>query len=101
MRVNALLAFTSILFAVFSGEIALRIVGFHGEVEWIISDTIHIEDAVLNYRLRPHSVTTVGSVTYRLNSSGFRDAERTRQKEKGVARILVLGDSVAYGYKVI
>jgi lysophospholipase L1-like esterase len=100
MRANFLLALTSTLFALFIGETALWVVGFHGEVEWTVSDIIRVEDAVLNYRLRPHSITSVGSVTYQLNKSGFRDGERMQQKEKGASRILVIGDSVAYGYKV-
>lgn len=96
---NALLLTVSLLFTFLIGEGALRAMGFRGEVEWSMTDIIQTDDAVLNYRLKPNSVSFAGDVAYKLNSFGFRDIERSY--EKGAKfRILVLGDSVAFGYKV-
>ena len=37
------------------------------------------------------------SITYRLNNYGFRDHDYTQEKPEGVKRIIVLGDSFAFG----
>lgn len=96
---NALLVSVPLLVTLAVGEGALRAMGFRGEVEWSVSDVIRTDDAVLNYRLKPNSVSYAGDIAYKLNSLGFRDVERPY--EKGAKfRILVLGDSVAFGYKV-
>lgn len=99
MLKNVLLTTISLLFALLVGEGALRIIGFQGEVEWSVTDVIQIDDRVLNYRLKPHSVSFAGDVAYNLNGLGFRDLDRPFEKGRKF-RILVLGDSVAFGYKV-
>lgn len=96
---NALLLTISLVFAFLAGEGALRAMGFRGEVEWSVTDVIKIDDEVLNYRLKPNSVSFAGDVAYKLNSLGFRDLERSYEKGSKF-RVLVLGDSVAFGYKV-
>ena len=80
-------------------EIALRFVGYSGEIRWTMQDVIPIENKILNYRLKPKSVSFSGDVVYQLNEEGFRGGEWTLDKTNRF-RILVLGDSVAYGYKV-
>ncbi len=54
------------------------------------------------YGLRPNAAGTFGGsgIVYRVNRDGFRDELRQRPKPEGVFRILVLGDSVAFGYGV-
>ena len=96
---NFLLFSLSLLVALAIGECALRAVGFRGEVEWSVTDVIKTNDAVLNYRLKPNSVSYAGDIAYQLNSLGFRDLERPYEKGSKF-RILALGDSVAFGYKV-
>lgn len=39
-------------------------------------------------------------VLYRINSLGFRGAERSREKPPGTHRVVVLGDSVTFGWGV-
>jgi hypothetical protein len=54
------------------------------------------------YGLRPGATGTFGGsgVVYRVNADGLRDRAYQRPKPPGVFRILVLGDSVAFGYGV-
>jgi len=100
MLKNSLLFLISILFAFLLCEISLRILGFRGEIEWTMANAIPVNDKILNYRLQPNSVSFTGDITYRLNSNGYRDIERSYKKAINSYRILVIGDSVAYGYKV-
>jgi len=55
------------------------------------------------YRLRPGAETRLavsGDIPYRINSDGFRDRLYARPKPPGTHRIIVLGDSIAFGYGV-
>jgi lysophospholipase L1-like esterase len=55
------------------------------------------------YGMRPGaeaSFPETGDVRYRVNRDGFRDADFSRPKPQGSFRVLVLGDSVAFGYGV-
>ena len=94
----ASVAFTLILF-----EIALRIAGPSTRA----SDRRGLHelrpDRAWLYGLRPGAQGTLeadSEVTYRINADGFRDRNYLRPKPDGVFRVLVLGDSVAYGYGV-
>ncbi len=49
------------------------------------------------YRQRPSLDLDLGSYTLRTNSLGFRGPEISAAKPDGTFRILILGDSVAYG----
>lgn len=97
---NALLVIFSLVFTLAVGEGALRIVGFRGEISWNLQDVVSMNDAILNFRLSPNSESFSGNVAYKLNGRGFRDLEHSDQKVASTFRILVLGDSVAFGYKV-
>jgi lysophospholipase L1-like esterase len=48
----------------------------------------------------PNLSTKFGGVTVTINSRGWRDAEYSLEKPEGVIRILVVGDSVTFGYGV-
>ncbi len=56
------------------------------------------------YGLRPGSEGTVngpsGEIPYRINADGFRDRLYARPKPPGVYRVVVIGDSIAFGYGV-
>lgn len=100
MMKNGLLVILSLILTLGAGEGALRLLGFRGEISWNLQDVISIDDTVLNFRLSPNSESFSGNIVYKLNSRGFRDLEHSYQKVANAFRILVLGDSVAFGYKV-
>jgi len=55
------------------------------------------------YGLRPGAegrVTHTGAVRYVINADGFRDRLYPRAKPPGTFRIVVIGDSIAFGYGV-
>ena len=53
----------------------------------------------LRFELRPDS-SVRGEVEYRVNSQGFRGPDVPIKKPRGVRRVVVLGDSIAFGYWV-
>jgi lysophospholipase L1-like esterase len=53
----------------------------------------------LRFELRPGGVARA-EVEYRVNAEGMRGPEVAREKEEGVRRVAVLGDSIAFGYWV-
>ncbi len=97
---NLLLFVGSLLMTLLLAEAGLRVLGFRGEVSWNLHDIVKVDDKILNYRLKPNSTSFSGDVVYRLNSRGFRDVEHRYQKDAQTYRVVVLGDSVAFGYKV-
>lgn len=55
------------------------------------------------YELRPGAqgrLSETGSASYRISADGLRDAIHVRPKPPGVFRVVVLGDSIAFGYGV-
>lgn len=62
--------------------------GLKGELYQRSSDTI------LRYELKPHAKLNDNII---INSDGFRDKEYPLQKERNTYRIVVIGDSVAFG----
>ncbi len=59
-----------------------------------------IYDERLGWRNIPNWKTTANGHTLTINSKGLRDREYPYQKPPGTMRILVLGDSFAWGYGV-
>jgi lysophospholipase L1-like esterase len=53
----------------------------------------------LRFELRPGGVARA-EVDYRVNQLGLRGPETTAEKPPGVRRVVVLGDSIAFGYWV-
>jgi lysophospholipase L1-like esterase len=69
---------------------------------WAAGLKLHVpsDDPVLIYELRPHSVTRFAGVIVRVNSAGYRDDEPPVGKTPGTRHVVVVGDSVAFGFGV-
>jgi hypothetical protein len=55
------------------------------------------------YGLRPGAegrIGDTGEALYRINQDGFRGPRYTRPRPQGTTRVVVLGDSIAFGYAV-
>jgi len=100
MLKKGLLIISSLALSLLICEIALRIIGFGGEREWTLEDAVPVVDEILDYRLKPYADTRSGGVSYRLNGQGFRDVARKYNEKGEGCRLVVTGDSVAFGYKV-
>ena len=59
----------------------------------------YVSDPLLVFRLPPHTQKTYQGVMISTNALGFRDREIER-KQDGELRILLLGDSITFGYGV-
>jgi lysophospholipase L1-like esterase len=57
-------------------------------------------DPELFWKLRPQLAVAGESTFIRTNSSGFRSGETPRDKPPGTCRLLLIGDSVTFGYGV-
>ena len=57
-------------------------------------------DAATRFVLRPGFEAAIGGIDYRINSLGLRGSERALAKTPGRKRILVVGDSYAFGLGV-
>jgi len=57
-------------------------------------------EAAIRHNLRPDFLDTWERITYRINSLGLRGPEASAAKPANTTRILVLGDSVAFGWGI-
>jgi lysophospholipase L1-like esterase len=81
-------------------EFATRTFGVSVETVYINRKTIELDpNPRLQYRLKANSVARA-EVEYRINSLGFRGPETTLIKPPTASRIVVSGDSIAFGYWV-
>ncbi len=62
--------------------------------------TLFVKDDRLGWKLRPGVNDRWGDVEVSVNERGFRGPVVPDQKPPGVARIVYLGDSVTFGYRV-
>jgi len=91
---------SSVIFILILIELFVRLVYPHPLVNQYGNN---ISDRYLPYKPQPFSVISGTAVSqeyeynYKHNSFGFRDVEHTLHKDKGVFRILGLGDSFTYG----
>ena len=59
-----------------------------------------LDDEALRFRLKPGFTTTIGAVDYRIGEHGLRGETRETAKPAGTQRVLVVGDSYAFGLGV-
>lgn len=62
--------------------------------------TIFMRDEALGWRLRPGVVDDWAGVTVRINAKGLRGPELPYARESDALRILYLGDSVTFGFRL-
>ena len=94
---SAVLLLGSLAVSAILGEVILRALGYAGAPESQIGNIRQVNDPTLNWRFIPNSRVQDGKVVLAYNSAGFRDHEHARQKQPGVTRVVVLGDSVTEG----
>ncbi len=98
-----ILVLVSVVFSLTLGELLLRSLGPTTQATDRRGLHQPRPDRPWLYGLLPGAEGTLevsGDVVYRVNADGFRDYLYARPKPKGVFRIIVLGDSVAFGYGV-
>jgi lysophospholipase L1-like esterase len=64
------------------------------------STSLFVRDDRLGWKLRADAVDQWGDVEVRVNERGFRGPVIPYAKPHGVARVVYLGDSVTFGYRV-
>lgn len=102
--INLSLLIISITFACFVSEIALRIIGFEPLYVSPERDRFWRYDAQLGWAHEPGQEgifeTPQFRTVVRINEKGLRDREHSYKRQNDSKRILVLGDSFAWGYGV-
>jgi lysophospholipase L1-like esterase len=82
-------------------ELMLRpFAGLGEEASAGAATTIFERDAALGWKLRPGARDVWGDVPVEINAKGLRGPELDYEKPAGVRRILYLGDSVTFGFKL-
>lgn len=94
LAANLLLSFLTLFTPITILELTLRPL-YHKQ-----KTTIYIEDDDLGWRLKPNSRDVWGGVRVEINGKGLRGPELAYVKKPGVKRILYLGDSVTFGYRL-
>jgi len=101
---NVALAAVAAFFAFALAEILLRFLGLGRAPVLLSQDSpgffVHSKVVGLSYEIRPDFVGRAFGAEVRINSHGMRSPERPIAKPKGVRRVLILGDSVAFGHGV-
>ncbi len=93
---NALLAAASLLVPATALELALRpVTPPPGR-----KTALFVRDDALGWRMRPNVTQPWGGVTVRTNAAGLRGPDVPLARPAGTVRILWLGDSVTFGYRV-
>jgi lysophospholipase L1-like esterase len=102
--INLSLIIISTLFALFLSEIALRLMGFKPMYVSPERDQFWKYDPVLGWAHQPGQEgifeTPQFRTAVRINEKGLRDRSHSYKRQNGTERILVLGDSFAWGYGV-
>ena len=102
--INLFLIVISSLFALFVSEIALRLLGLDPMYVSPERDRFWKYDSLLGWSHQPGQEgifeTPQFRTAVRINENGLRDRERSYERPNDNKRILVLGDSFAWGYGV-
>ncbi len=102
--INVSLILLSILFAICLSEIALRLMGFSPMYVSPERDQFWEYDSQLGWEHEPGQEgifeTQQFRTVVRINDKGLRDRPHTYERQNDQERILVLGDSFAWGYGV-
>lgn len=102
--INVLLMITSTLFALFISEIGLRVMGLEPLYVSPERDRFWKYDPLLGWAHQPGQEgifeTPQFRTAVRINALGLRDREHSYERQNNIKRILVLGDSFAWGYGV-
>lgn len=95
-----LLTLASLFITLATLEVGFRLVGVSvGTVQINRATVRRADNPRLRFELRPGSVV-MAEVEYRVNAEGLRGGETSIGKPAGVRRVVVLGDSIAFGYWV-
>jgi hypothetical protein len=102
--INLSLIIISTLFALFLSEIALLIIGFKPLYVSPERDRFWKYDSLLGWAHKPGQEgifeTPQFRTVVRINENGLRDRQHSYEPKNDVERVLVLGDSFAWGYGV-
>ena len=102
--INLFLIIISTLLALFLSEIALRVMGLEPLYVSPERDRFWKYDPVLGWAHQPGQEgifeTRQFRTLVRINENGFRDRSHSFARQSEIERILVLGDSFAWGYGV-
>ena len=102
--INLSLILVSTFFALFLSEIALRLIGFTPLYVSPERDRFWKYDSLLGWAHQPGQEgifeTPQFRTVVRINENGLRDKRRSYNRHDDSERILVLGDSFAWGYGV-
>jgi len=102
--INLSLVIISILFALFLSEITLRLMGLKPLYVSPERDQFWKYDALLGWAHQPGQEgifeTPQFRTSVRINENGLRDRQHSYEQQSDTERILVLGDSFAWGYGV-
>jgi len=102
--INLSLMIISTLFALFLSEIALRLIGLEPLYVSPERDRFWKYDSLLGWAHQPGQEgifeTPQFRTAVRINEKGLRDRGHSYEPENDVERVLVLGDSFAWGYGV-
>jgi lysophospholipase L1-like esterase len=102
--INLSLIVLSTLFALFLSEIALRLMGLNPLYVSPERDRFWKYDSLLGWAHKPGQEgifeTPQFRTAVRINENGLRDRQHSYERQNDIERILVLGDSFAWGYGV-
>lgn len=102
--INLSLIIISTLFGFFLSEIALRVMGFNPLYVSPERDRFWKYDSLLGWAHQPGQEgifeTPQFRTVVRINENGLRDRPHSYERQDHIERILVLGDSFAWGYGV-
>ncbi len=92
VSINIVLIFTMLITPVIIVEMVLR--------SHLVFTTVYLPDPELGWRMRPNVEDHWEGVVIKTNSKGLRGPEISYERSANVFRILHLGDSIPFGYKL-